>query len=296
MFKIEGPVLAAITFDDVASSVLRQADALATSYKVELHVCHVLGEICAVRPLFPYLHMEDALEVADLEASVRKELLKIIRSKTSREASRVSIEIEQGTVHSGILRAAEDIGAGMIVVGGKKEETSMPVLGGIAERVTRHAHCPVFLARPSRKRTGKVLAATDFSNPSLPAIEAGVAESRRLKMDLTIVHSIDILPIIMPAVEGVAYPALPPGTNAHIKEASQRELENCVRRYGAKNGILYEGEAAEGILQTAVDLPARLIVVGTHGRTGLSRLAMGSVAEAVLRSSPCAVLVVRSKI
>jgi universal stress protein A len=203
MFKVNGPVLAAITFDDVASSVLRQADALATFYNVDLHVCHVLGEICAVRPLFPYLHMEDALKVADLEASVHKELLKIIRSKTSREASRVSIEIEQGTVHSGILRAAEDIGAGMIVVGGEKEETSMPVLGGIAERVTRHAHCPVFLVRPSRKRAGKVLAATDFSNPSLPAIEAGAAESRRLKTDLAIVHSIDILPIIMPAVEGV---------------------------------------------------------------------------------------------
>lgn len=295
MFKVKGPILAAITFDEALSSVLRQADELATFYKAELHVCHVLGEICGVRPLFPYLHMEDALKVADLEALVRKELLRAIRTKTSREASDVSIEIAQGTVHSGILRVAEDIGAGMIVVGDKKKETGTTVLRGIAERVTRHAHCPVFLVLPSRKRTGKVLAATDFSEPSLPAIEAGITESQRLKTDLHIVHSIDILPIIMPAVEGVAYPALPPGTNAHIKEASQRELDNCVRRYGAENGILYEGEAAEGILQTAADLPARLIVVGTHGRTGLSRLALGSVAEAVLRSSPCSVLVSRSK-
>ncbi len=295
MFKIKGPVLAAITFDDVAGSVLRQADALATFYKTEFHVCHVLGEICASRPLFPYLHMEDALRVADLEALVRKELLKSIRTKTSRKASDVSIAIEQGTVHSGILRAAEDIGAGMIVVGGKKEETSMPVLGGIAERVMRHAHCPVFLARPSRKRTGKVLAATDFSDPSLPAIETGVAESRRLNTDLAIVHSIDLLPILLPAIEGVAHPALPPGTNAYIREASQRELDDCVRRYKVKKGILYEGEAAEGILKTAVDISARLLVVGTHGRTGLSRLALGSVAEAVLRASPCSVLIVRTK-
>ena len=57
MFKVHGPVLAAITFDEVAGSVLRQADALAAFYKGELHVCHVLGEICAVRPLFPYLHL-----------------------------------------------------------------------------------------------------------------------------------------------------------------------------------------------------------------------------------------------
>ena len=169
----------------------------------------------------------------------------------------------------------------------------MPVLGGIAERVIRHAHCPVLLVRPSRKKTGRVLAATDFSDPSLPAIEAGVTESRRFDTDLVIVHSIDVLPIIMPAVEGVAYPALPPGTNDHIKEASRKELDNCVRRYNAKSGVLYEGEAAAGIVQTAADLPARQIIVGTHGRSGLSRLALGSVAEAVLRSAPCSVLVVR---
>jgi len=245
MFKISGPVLAATTFDEITGSVLRQADALASYYNVDLHVCHVLPEICAVRPLFPYLHMEDALEVADLEAWVRKELLKTIHSKISRKASRVPIDIVQGTVHSGILRAAEELEAGMIVVGGEMEEGVTPVLGGIAERVIRHAHCPVLLVRPSRKRTGAVLAATDFSNPSLPAIEAGVTESHRMDADLVIVHSIDVLPIIMPAVEGVAYPALPPGTNDHIKEASRRELDNCVRPF--KQNIVFKNHDIVGI-------------------------------------------------
>jgi universal stress protein A len=80
----------------------------------------------------------------------------------------------------------------------------------------------------------------------------------------------------------------------HIKEASQRELDACVQRFKAKcEAILYEGPAAEGILETATKLPAQLIVVGTHGRTGLSRIALGSVAESVLRGAPCSVLVVR---
>jgi nucleotide-binding universal stress UspA family protein len=292
MFENKGPILAAMTFDDVSQDVLRQAHAMARYYDVELCVCHVLAEICAVRPLFPYLHMDDALQVADLEAWVRRELLKTIRATVSREAPRVSVVIEQGTVHSGILRAAEEMKAGAIVIGGKKDRESMPVLGGIAERVTRHAHCPVLLVRPSP--SGKVLAATDFSNPSMPAIQAGANEAERLHSELTIIHAIDIFPVILPAVEGVAYPAIPPIANDHVKQASQRELDDCVRRFGAKGGgVLYDGEAAPAIVETAAELPAQLIVVGTHGRTGLSRLALGSVAEAVLRTSPCSVLVVR---
>jgi nucleotide-binding universal stress UspA family protein len=292
MFQIKGPILAAAAFDEVSEEVIRQADAMARSYKVGLCICHVLAEICAVRPLFPYLHMDDALKVAGLEASIHKALLKTIRNATSRSAADVSIVIEQGTVHAGILRAAERLGAGAIVIGGKTESTSMPVLGGIAERVTRHAHCPVLLVRPSP--AGKILAATDFSDPSMPAIAAGAAEALRLHTEMAIIHAIDVLPVLLPPVEGVAFPGLPIDIQSHIKQASQHELDACVKRFDAKGGgLLYEGPAAEVILEAASKLPARLIVVGTHGRTGLSRMALGSVAESILRASPCSVLVVR---
>ncbi len=293
MFRIKGPVLAAATFDEATKDVLRQADALARFHRVKLIVCHVLAEIYAVRPLFPYLHMEDALKSADLESRVRKELKKTIRAATRRDASRESIVIERGTVHSGILRAAEDLGAGAIVVGGKKVEDRLSASARIAERVTRHANCPVLLVRPS-PRKGKVLAATDFSDPSMPAIEAASAEARRLRTSLTIIHAMDILPLMLPTIEGVSYPVLPEHANAHIRESSKKELDNCVRRFKAKGGgILYEGDAAEAIVNAASELPARLVVVGTHGRTGLSRIALGSVAEAVLRTAPVSVLVVR---
>jgi hypothetical protein len=57
----------------------------------------------AVRPLFPQLHLEDGLKLSELEAAVRGALLKRIRAVTAREPPHIEIEIEQGTVHAGIL-------------------------------------------------------------------------------------------------------------------------------------------------------------------------------------------------
>ena len=149
MFQIKGPILAAMDLENGSDELLRQADALARSYKVKLFVCHVLPEIFAVRPLFPQLHLDDALKLYDLEAAVRDALLKRIRTVTAREPPQIEIEIEQGTVHAGILRAADNIRAGAVVVGGKIDHKGSHILGSSAEHVVRYAHCPVLVARHS---------------------------------------------------------------------------------------------------------------------------------------------------
>ena len=291
MFQVKGPILAAMDLDKGSDELLRQADALARSYNVKLSVCHVLPEIFAVRPLFPQLHLDDALKLSELEAAVRDALLERIRTVTAREPPQIEIEIEQGTVHAGILRAAEDIGAGAVVIGGKVDHRGLHILGSAAEHVVRYANCPVLVARHSP--AGKVLAATDFSDPALPAVEAGAAEARRRKADLTIIHSIDLLPVMSPFY-GEFYGVPPMDLSDQMRNIWQQRLDECVHRFKAKGGgLLRNGSAAPAILSAASELPAQLLVVGTHGRTGLSRIALGSVAEAVVRTAPCSVLVVR---
>jgi len=291
MFEIKGPILAAMDLDKGSDELLRQADALARSHKVRLFVCHVLPEIFAVRPLFPQLHLDDALKLSELEAAVRDALLERIRTVTAREPPQVEIEIEQGTVHAGILRAADNIGAGAVVVGGKVDHGGLHILGSTAEHVVRYAPCPVLVARSSP--AGKVLAATDFSDPALPAVEAGAAEARRRKADLTIIHAIDLLPVTSPYY-GEFYGAPPMDLSDQMRKLWQQRLDDCVRYYKAKGGgLLRDGPAAPAILSAASELPAQLLVVGTHGRTGLSRIALGSVAETVVRAAPCSVLAVR---
>ena len=294
MFQIKGPILAAMDLEKGSEELLRQADALARSYKVKLSVCHVLPEIFAVQPLFPQLHLGDALRLYDLEASVRDALLKRIRTVTAREPPQIEIEIEQGTVHAGILRAADNIGAGAVVVGGKIDHTGLHILGGSAEHVVRYANCPVLVARSSPE--GKVLAATDFSDPALPAVEAGAAEARHRKADLAIIHAIDLLPAMRPVYgDFYGYSAPPEELSNQMKQIWQQSLDECVHRFKAKGGgLLPDGPASTAILSAAAELPAQLLVMGTHGRTGLNRLiALGSVAEAVVRAAPCSVLVVR---
>jgi len=294
MFQVKGPILAAMDFDKGSDELLGQADALARSYKVKLSVCHVLPEIFAVQPLFPQLHLDDALKLYDLEAAVRDALLKRIRTVTAREPPQIEIEIEQGTVHAGILRAADNIGAGAVVVGGKVDHSGLHLLGSSAEHVVRYANCPVLVARPSP--AGKVLAATDFSDPALPAVEAGVAEARRRKADLTIIHAIDLLPAMGPFYGDFFSYSMPPiDLSDRMRKLWQQRLDECVHRFKAKGGgLLRDGPAAPAILSAASELPAQLLVVGTHGRTGLKRMiALGSVAEAVVRAAPCSVLIVR---
>jgi nucleotide-binding universal stress UspA family protein len=80
-----------------------------------------------------------------------------------------------------------------------------------------------------------------------------------------------------------------------MRKIWQQRLDECVHHFKAKGGgLLCDGPAAPAILSAASELPAQLLVVGTHGRTGLNRImALGSVAQAVVRTAPCSVLVVR---
>ena len=78
----------------------------------------------------------------------------------------------------------------------------------------------------------------------------------------------------------------------------RKELR-CIRPSDPETHVEYlmtEGDPAAAILKAAREIPGELIVMGTHGRTGLNRLLMGSVAEEVIRKAPCLVLTVNSEV
>lgn len=137
-----------------------------------------------------------------------------------------------------------------------------------------------------------ILVATDFGPCSELAVDHAFALAARLgaKVHLLHVFSIPGLP------DGAAYAA---SALDDAEQAAGKRLAEFVRAR-TDAGLLGEqsvrmGDPAKVILQVAAQLDADLIVLGTHGRRGLSRLLLGSVAESVVHNAECPVTVVRAK-
>ncbi|HUO05048.1 MAG TPA: universal stress protein [Candidatus Binataceae bacterium] len=145
----------------------------------------------------------------------------------------------------------------------------------------------------------KILAATDFSEDSSLALQYAEEEARKFSAELIVLH-VDqpLAPVIMTPELG---PAMDVGAMNRIAEEqrlmAQRELDKIVRKLrdgGLKaKSMLKVGSPFLEILRTAQTEGADLIVLGTHGRTGLAHVLLGSVAERVVQKAHCPVLTIR---
>jgi len=135
-----------------------------------------------------------------------------------------------------------------------------------------------------------ILHPTDFSDRSEFAFRLACALARDYEARLILLH-VMTSPVIVYG-EGV----VPPLSLEDDRERWEEELH----RLGASDPSIHvehrleEGDSVTQILAVAKETSADLVVIGTHGRTGLSRLLMGSVAEQVVRKAPCPVLTVRT--
>ncbi len=289
-------VLAALDFGDSSLEALRQARALAHAVGGSLALCHVLPAPSELALLIAEPDQAARASLTGEEEDTRKALIEHAREKVGLEAA--DVLVLRGETYAEIVRAAESVGAGTVVVGTHgRTGIARLVLGSVAERVARHAHCSVLVARPARKTGGVVVAATDLSEPSLPAIAEGAAAAKRSGARLVVVSVLE-WPGAMPTpAAGMfgAVPAIPPAEVVQeVRDALRSTLEQAMARAGAEGEArVIDGSASDAIVGIADELHAELIVVGTRGRTGLARLALGSVAERVIRSASCSVLTVR---
>lgn len=282
---LRGPVLVGTDFSPASDVALREGRQLADDLDTDLMVCHVLPELMHIRMLFPQWSGIDADfqdTIGTKAASAIDRQLKAVLGDARRN---VIVLVDSGSPHAGVLAQAEAAAAGIIVTGP----------GRTADRVVRHARVPVLVVRSSPH--GPIIGATDFSDPSLPALEAAAAEARRRRSTLHLLHVVEIGAYALAgAAAGMAFfsPANELELFEGLRSAAEVRLHERLARFHI-DGVVQavRGIAADTIISRAQATGAALVVVGTHGRTGLARFTLGSTAQQIVERAPCSVLVVR---
>lgn len=144
----------------------------------------------------------------------------------------------------------------------------------------------------------RILVPVDFSAASLKALDYAADFAKPLKAELCVLFVVEPIYYAVPDLAGAAA-----GTTVGLVEeqrkAAVKQLERLQGRYARKGQklrtVLQNGTPYQAIVDTAKSLKANLICMSTHGRTGMTHLLLGSVAERVVRSAACPVLTIRVK-
>jgi nucleotide-binding universal stress UspA family protein len=141
----------------------------------------------------------------------------------------------------------------------------------------------------------RILVPTDFSKFSANALTYGAAFAEKFGAELYLLHVVQDLALFIPEAVLVVPPVLPPVEQ--FLSAARVALDRVIAGLNLP-GVTVHPAVAEGtpfdeIIRFAREKDVDLIVMGTHGHTGLAHILMGSVAEKVVRKAPCPVLSVR---
>jgi nucleotide-binding universal stress UspA family protein len=204
----------------------------------------------------------------------------------------VSYSVAHGDVVAALVAVAQARDADLIVVGTHGRSGARRVLrGSIAEGLVRASSASVLALRGTPVVGGyeRIVVGTDFSPCSLPAVPRALAVAR----DTAIVQVAHWWAAPASATADAATVADQRLARAELAAERGRVLLDFHHGEPRLRFRAIEGHPAEGIPDLASDEDADLIVIGSHGYRGLRRAVLGSVAEAVIRHAPCAVLVAR---
>jgi len=279
-------IVAATDFSQAARVAVDAAIELAKSHRAALTVIHAVES--AAPPVIP-LPMQDV---------VAKNL--DVLARTARQAGVADVKTisEAGRAWDVIPTAAQRLGADLIVVGTHGQSPlSRLAFGSTADRVVRLAGVPVLAVnakKPMEPGLRVVAVATDFSEESAIATSTAVRLLRASPgaQRLLLIHACHTPVAYEPYMLGTAV--------AEQIAANEREARRQLDRLAAPLAderftvecIAREGFPAAVIIDEAKAAGADLIALGTHGRSGVHRLLLGSVAERVLHHAPCPVLTV----
>ncbi len=293
-------ILLATDFSRWARRAEDYACALASSWKASLTVLCVAEFMPGLNRDYPV----NQQYLADLLKNASSKLVDL-KGRAERRGIAVTTRVATGIPSEEVIAAARAEDSDLIVVGTRgKTGLAHVLLGSTAERVIRGAPCPVLAVKTepedneeegalSRPVTlDRILVPVDFSDCSLDALEYAAVMAQQAKAAVMLLH------VLEPVSYGLDFDLGHFRSREDVRASWTKRLEELASSHRHFNiPIEYRlrgGFPADSILDSAQTLPCDLIVMGTHGRRGISHTISGSVAEAVLRKARCPVVAVRS--
>lgn len=247
------------------------------------------------------------LQVLKRESEIAAEYLATVEKDESGEGRKVATQVLEGDAAEALLAAADDAGADLIAISTHgRSGISRWLFGSVATRILEHASVPLLVLRPKegedRGAPGpvvkKILVPLDGSEVAMRVLPVVEEFAKTMGASLVLYHSVAPLSAY-PGFESAGAVAL-----GEAIEEMQRQAREILARAAAEvksrgveaTTVVSLGTAVDGVLSAADELDVDLIAIATHGRSGLGRAVLGSVADGVIRRSadvPC--LVVRPK-
>lgn len=303
--KIE-KILIPTDFSACAQVAVTQAVTLAKLHRAELHVLHVMASL-EEDPYSLVYQLPDWQELSRQQQARCADSMVEVLTTIDTDGLEIHQHLPRAlTTAPAILETAEEHGIDLIVMGTHGHRGFRRfLLGSVAEEVVRSASCPVLTvgetATPLRETwPDRITVPIDFSEHSRIALRIAktlAAGNPAAGTTLDLVH----------VVEHPVYPHLyNPLADAMVDYSFPnitQKVEDGIARFVAETGgpevpweiKTLEGPVAANITQHAEATSADLIVIATHGLTGLKHLLLGSVAEKVLRAASCPVLTLKGK-
>lgn len=208
-------------------------------------------------------------------------------------------QTERTSPETAIVEHATEHDVDLVVMGTHGRRGMNRLLSGsVAEAVVRKAPCPVFTVvtqeeRPPQTPIDRILVPVDLSEQSPLVVDHAVALAQAYDASLDLLHVVE--EAAFPAAYGMD-PLSPshPDVQARAREALNALVDDGVETDVPIRSHILSGYAARDIVDFATEHTADLVVMATHGRTGLQRFLIGSVTEKVVRSAPCPVFTVKS--
>jgi len=278
-------ILVAVDSSESSRNALHQAFKLANEEKCWITVTSVVP---------PYEGEIEILGVKDIRAALRKpcedalaEVQKIART----ERMLVKTVCEEGEVYERIVDLADAENCDVIVMGRRGlRRIERTLIGSVTARVIGHTQRDVLVV-PNGTTVGwkTIVLATDGSKYSAAAAERAIAFAKSYGGELKVLSVVD--------VPSEFYAEAPKAVEDLVRKAKGFVAD--VKKQAEAAGVpaetfVGEAEAYQAVNNLAQEQKADMIVLGSHGRTGLRRLLMGSVTEAVIGHASCPVLVVKS--